>query len=473
MAFGCLLMTFCAHLYAGNLMLNELLKPPEISASPEEFQPIKKKFTGKRISLNFQDIQVRAVLQLLGDFSGVNIVVNGAIDGNITLRLNNVPWDQALDLILSTHGLDKRQVGNVILIDKETAFLARETQALKERRTAEKLAPVRSQLIQINYAKASDIATMLKDKTNSLLSGQGALSIDLRTNTIWLQDTAEQIEQIRRLIKQLDVPVRQVLIEARIVTMNKNCSEDLGVRWEVSQPTHLSGTLPGATGLAKGLLPANVPIAERLNLDLGILPVNGTPASVGIALAKLGNGILLDLELSALESEGRAEIIASPRLMTTNQQSATIKQGEDIPYQQSTSSGATSVAFKEAVLSLKVTPQITPDGKLLMDLEINQDEDSGNRVQGVPIILTKSITTNVLVNNGQTLVLGGIYKQDKSKNITRVPFLGALPVVGKLFSRTETRLKNEELLIFITPRIINNNSLPQVSRKEQRFKVND
>lgn len=429
--------------------------------TPEEEQQAKLKkkvFTGKRISLNFQDIQVRAVLQLLADFTGINIVASDAVKGSITLRLNDVPWDQALDIILTTQGLDKRQVGNVILIDQTKTFTARENEVLKEQQTAKKLAPLRSELIQLNYAKAADIATMLKDKTNSLLSERGTLSVDVRTNTIWLQDTGSKIEEVAELVKQLDIPVKQVMIEARIVTVTKDCEEDIGVRWGVSKPKHLSGTLEGATKLDQGIPAPNVPIPERLNLDLAALPLTGLqPASVGIALAKLGGGVLLDLELSALQSEGRAEIIASPRLMTTNQQSAVIKSGQDIPYQESTSSGATSVAFKEAVLSLKVTPQITPDSKLLMDLEINQDEDSGQRVQGVPIILTKSITTNVLVNNGQTIVLGGIYKQDQNNNIERIPFLGKLPVVGILFSRTQATLRKEELLIFITPRIITNN----------------
>jgi type IV pilus assembly protein PilQ len=443
-----------------------------LSSDEAQAAKLKKKvFLGKRISLNFQDIQVRAVLQLLADFTGVNIVVSDAVAGSITLRLNDVPWDQALDIILTTQGLGKRQLGNVMLIDKASAFVARETEELKEQIAARKLAPLRSELLQINYAKAVDIATMLKDKTNSLLSERGTLSVDVRTNTIWLQDTGAQIEEIRELVKQLDIPVKQVVIEARIVDVTKQCEEDLGVRWGISKPTHLSGTLAGANQLAQGVAPADVtPLAERLNLDLVALPTAGTPASIGIALAKLGDGVLLDLELSALESEGKAEIIASPRLMTTNQQSAVIESGEDIPYQQATSSGATAVAFKKAVLSLKVTPQITPDGKLLMDLVITQDADSGQRVQGVPIILTKSIQTNVLVNNGQTIVLGGIYKADKNNTVTRIPFLGGLPVVGHLFSRTHITSDNEELLIFITPRIITNNlSITAIEGTQQNF----
>lgn len=441
-----------------------------LTAEEIQQEKLKKRvFTGKRISLNFQDISVRSVLQLLADFTGINIVVSDAVQGNITLRLNDLPWDQALDIILTTQNLDKRQVGNVILIDKADNLAKRETLELQEQQAAKKLAPIRSELLQINYAKAADIAVMLKDKTNSLMSERGTLSVDTRTNTIWLQDTGDKLDEIRELVNQLDIPVKQVVIEARIVNMTKDCAEDLGVRFGVSKPSHLSGTLEGANGLAQGTAPADVPIPDRLNVDLGALPVDGTPASIGIALAKLGGGVLLDLELSALQSEGRAEIIASPRLMTTNQQAAVIESGEDIPYQESTSSGATAVAFKKAVLSLKVTPQITPDGKLLMDLQINQDSDSGRRVQGVPIITTKSIATNVLVNNGQTIVLGGIYKQDKNNTVVRVPFFGQLPVVGNLFKRTSTSTKNEELLIFITPRIIANSlSITTVEGRPER-----
>lgn len=439
----------------------------------EEVQQAKLKkqvFTGKRISLNFQNISIRAVLQLLADFTGVNMVVSDKVQGDITLRLNDIPWDQALDIILTTQGLDKRKTDNVMLIDTKVSMDKMEEDQLKSQQTIEKLEPIRSDLLQINYAKATDIAILVKDKQNSLLSPRGKISVDARTNTIWIQDTGTKIEEVRELIKQLDIPVKQVLIEARIVEVNKDFSQDIGIRWGVSRPTHLSGTLEGANALQlpSGIAnPASIPVAQRLNLDLGastVLP----PASVGIALAKLGDNILLDLELSALESEGRAELISSPRLITTNQQAAVIESGREIPYQESTSSGATAVAFKKAVLSLKVTPQITPDNKILMDLQINQDADSGERVLGVPIILTKQIQTNVLVNNGQTIVLGGIYKQDKNKSINRIPFFGELPVVGVLFRNKQIILKNEELLIFITPRIITNSlSITTIEGREK------
>jgi type IV pilus assembly protein PilQ len=314
--------------------------------------------------------------------------------------------------------------------------------------------PMHFELIHLKYAKATELAAMLKDKSNTLLSEQGAFNIDPRTNTLWLQDTAARIRVIHALIEQLDVPTKQVIIEARIVNINKNCAEDLGVRFGISKSTYLSGTLMGVNRAAQGDILTSIPIPERLNIDLSAIPLDASPASVGIALAKLSEHVLLDLELSALESEGQAKIVASPKLVATNQQPAVIESGEDIPYQEAMRSGATAVAFKKAVLRLKVTPQITPDGKLLMDLAINQDSDSGRRVQGVPIILTKLIETSVLVNNGQTIVLGGIYKQDRNNAISRVPFLGSLPIIGYLFSRKQVRIRNEELLIFITPRIM-------------------
>lgn len=429
--------------------------------TPDEIQQAKLKkkvFTGKRISLNFQNINIRAVLQLLADFTGINIVVSDKVQGSITLRLNDIPWDQALDIILTTQGLDKRQTANVMLIDTKASLDKMEEQQLKSQQIIQRLEPTRSELLQINYAKASDIAILIKDKQNSLLSEKGKISVDMRTNTIWIQDSGTKIEEVRELIQQLDVPVKQVLIEARIVEVSKDFTQDLGIRWGVSKPKHLSGTLAGANQMEQGIAPANVlPYNKRLNLDLVAAPATAmAPASVGIALAKLGDNILLDLELSALESEGRAELISSPRLITTNQQPAVIDSGQEIPYQEATSSGATAVAFKKAVLSLRVTPQITPDNKILMDLKINQDTASQQLFNGVPAILTKEIQTNVLVSNGQTIVLGGIYQQDKTKSITRIPFFGQLPVVGNLFRNTQVSLRNDELLIFITPKIITN-----------------
>ncbi len=424
----------------------------------------KKVYTGKPISLNFQNIPIRSVLQLLADFTGINMVISDKVTGNITLRLNKTPWDQALDIILATNSLDKRQSGNVMWVAPTIDLMKQEREQLKSQQEATNLAPLRSELLQLNYAKAVDMAALLKDKNTSLLSKRGAISVDVRTNTLWIQDTGAQIEEIRELIKRLDIPVRQVQIESRIVNVSREAIEDLGIRFGISKPQALSGSLSGANQIAQGVYAQNqtplastsnvTPFTDRLNVDLPALAVNA--ATVGLAVAKLGNGILLDLELSALESIDKAEIIASPRLMTVNQQPAMIESGEEIPYQESTSSGATAVAFKKAVLSLKVTPQITPDNKLLMELQINQDEPSGRVVNGVPAIATKQIQTNVLVENGQTVVLGGIYRQDKNNTLARVPLLGELPLVGSLFRNTRARIRNEELLIFITPRIITN-----------------
>lgn len=417
-------------------------------------QKLKKKvFTGKRISLNFQDIPIRSVLQLLAEFTGINMVVSDSVNGNITLRLNNIPWDQALDIILTTRSLGKRRTGNVMLIAPNQEILAREEAALKSQEEVKKLAPVRSDLLQINYAKAAEIASLLKDKNSNFLSERGKISVDTRTNTIWIQDTGAKIEEIRSLIAKLDIPVKQVLIESRIVLVTKDFEQDLGIRFGVSRPTHLSGTLEGASEMANGIDPASVPVGQRLNLDL--TAPNVSAATVGIALAKLGNNVLLDLELSALEVEGKGEVVSSPRLITSNQQPAVIESGDEIPYQEATSSGATAVAFKKAVLSLKVTPQITPDNKIMMDLQINQDS-RGEVVNRVPSIQTRSIQTNVLVDNGQTLVLGGIYKQEKKDTINRIPLLGELPALGYLFRNRQILSKNEELLIFITPKIITN-----------------
>ena len=437
-----------------------------LSAAEAKKAKLKKEiFSGKRISLNFQNIKIRAVLQLLAEFTGINMVVSDSVSGNITLRLNNIPWDQALNIILTTRGLGKRKLGDVLLIAPAEELAKRERAQLLAQQQSKELAPLRSELIQVNYAKAADLAELIKDKNNSLMSKRGTLSVDVRTNTIWLQDTDLHIEEIENLVKKLDVPVKQVLIESRIVIVNKDFEQDIGIRFGVTRPTHLSGTLEGANAMQHvgdaGTLDtpaANVPLADRLNVDLAAAPLLGNPASIGIALAKLGEGILLDLELSALESEGQAEIISSPRLITADQQEATIESGEEIPYQESTSSGATSVAFKKAVLSLNVTPQITPDDRLILKIKVNQD--SRGEPTGVfgapPAIDTKSIETNVLVDNGQTIVLGGIYKQEKNNLVNRVPFLGKLPVVGVLFRQKQNIVKHEELLIFITPKIIRN-----------------
>ncbi|MBS0358192.1 MAG: type IV pilus secretin PilQ [Proteobacteria bacterium] len=406
------------------------------------------------VSLNFQDMNVRTALQFLADFKELNLIVSDSVKGNVTSRLNNVPWEQTLDIILKTQGLDKRQIGNVLWVASKPEILEYERQEIENKNQIEEFQPSHSEWIQINYAKASDIAQFLKEKGNALLSADGSVNVDARTNSLWIHDRVKKIENIRHLVYKLDVPSRQVLIEARIVIVDKAFEKDLGVRFGMSDSSHFSSTLDGTDSLSQGNSSSAAKLKKRLNLDLPALPSSSTPATVGFALAKLGKDILLDLELSALESEGRGEIISSPRLVTANQQEAVIQAGEEIPYQQSTPTGATSTAFKKAVLSLRVTPQITSDNKIILDLVVNQDEPAPQVFNGVPAIKTKEIQTKVLVDNGQTLVLGGIYKQAKRSDVKQVPVLGSLPVVGFLFRSESTDNAREELLIFVTPKII-------------------
>lgn len=420
----------------------------------------KKVYSGKRISLNFQNISVRAVLQLIAEFTKQNIVVSDDVNGKITLHLNKVPWDQALAIIMKTRGLSKRKMGDVILVAPSEEISNREKSEIAAIEQSKELAPLLSELMQINYAKASEISALLVNKDVTMLSSRGSLSVDARTNAIWIQDTASKLAELKALIKKLDVPVRQVLIEARVVIINRNFEQDLGIRFGVTKPDSLSGTIAGANEVAGGTAPSattttvnGVP-TNRLNLDLAAAPTTGTAASIGLALAKLGHGVLLDLELSALEIEGKGEVISSPRLITANQQEATIEAGEEIPYLEASSSGAATIAFKKAVLKLQVTPQITPDNKIILDLKVNQDTTSATLFNGVPAILTKQIQTNVLVSNGQTVVLGGIYKQDKTQSVNRIPFLGEMPFIGPLFRNKQQVVKKEELLIFITPKVI-------------------
>ena len=328
-------------------------------------------YTGERLSLNFQDIPVRAVLQLLAEFTGINIVASDSVRGNITLRLNNIPWDEALAIILRTQGLTKREVGSVLMIAPSEEVAAREKEDLESRKEVKALEPLTTELIRLNYAKAADISTLLKDKSASLLTARGNVTVDTRTNTLLIQDTLESVIRAQELITRLDIPVKQVLIEARIVNVDTNFEKDLGIQFGATKPNHVSGTLDGSNLMQSNVLNGdnpllNVPVADRLNVNLPAAPEAGVAGSIGIALARLGRGYLLDLEISALESEGAGELISSPRLVTADQEEAFIEQGEEIPYQEATSSGATSVEFKKAVLALRVTPQITPDGNVIL-----------------------------------------------------------------------------------------------------------
>ncbi len=418
------------------------------------------KFTGEKLSLNFQDIEVRSVLQLIADFTDLNLVASDTVSGRITLRLKNVPWDQALELILKTKGLDKRQVGNVLLVAPAAEIAAREKLELENQKQISELAPIRTEFIQIRYASATELFELFNNtgSDQSMLSDRGSVIVDERTNSIILSDTADRLEEFRRVIAQLDVPVRQVLIEARIVTASDTFSQELGIRWgggaiKNNGPSILKygGSLETLSELQDAVVNGSGTVTSPGNLvvDLGVSGPGTTSFGIGIT----GEGYLLDLELSALASEGHAEVVARPKVITADKSTATIESGVEIPYQEATSSGATSTSFKDAVLSLEVTPQITPDNRIIMQLNVKQDT-VGQVFNGVPSINTNEIETQVLVNDGQTLVLGGIFQTDKNISTTKTPFLGDLPYIGRLFRRTLERDDKQELLIFITPRII-------------------
>ncbi|CCQ10811.1 Type IV pilus biogenesis protein PilQ [Pseudoalteromonas luteoviolacea B = ATCC 29581] len=413
-----------------------------------------KTYRGQPITLNFQDIPIRSVLQIIADTNNFNLVTSDSVSGNITLRLDGVPWDQALDVVLRVKGLDKRSDGAILMVAPSEELAAREAKELQTQKQVEELEPLYSEYIQLNYAKAEEFADLLKTDINSIISSRGSVSVDKRTNTLLIKDTSRSIESVRRMVETLDVPVKQVVIESRMVTVRDNVQEDLGIRWGFSDQQGsdaIAGTLAGANTLSNGNIPA---LADRLNVNL---PVNQPAGSIGMHVAKLADGTLIDLELSALEQENKGEIIASPSITTANQKKARIEQGTEIPYVESASSGATTVTFKKAVLSLEVTPQITPDNKIILDLLITQDT-RGDVVQtptgSAVAINTQKIQTQVLVENGQTVVLGGIYQQQIVNAVKKVPLLGDLPYVGTLFRNTSEFNEKKELLIFVTPKIL-------------------
>jgi len=432
--------------------------------SQEEQEELKKKkfgYTGERLSLNFQNIEVRAVLQLIADFTGLNLVASDTVGGSVTLRLKNVPWDQALDIILKAKGLGMRQAGNVMMVGPQEEIAAREKLELESARQVEELAPLRTEFVQINYAKAADLAALIQSGDNSLLSDRGNVSIDSRTNTLIVQDVASSLEAIRGMVSKLDIPIRQVMIESRIVNADESFTRDLGVQFgyskHSSQASQATGELFAAGGgTVPGFRDFGAPTAfNRGGADdlLVSLPVAGATSGIGLAVGKIGS-YLLQLELSALLAEGRGEDIASPKVITSNQTEAVIESGVEIPFQEASSSGATSVSFKKAVLSLRVTPQITPDDRILLDLNVTQDTRGSPDVLGVPPINTRNISTQVLVDNGETVVLGGVYSQVDRTSSDRVPFFGELPVLGFLFKKTRVENSRAELLIFVTPKII-------------------
>ena len=414
---------------------------------------------GKLISINFQDIPVRSVLQLIADYNEFNLVVSDSVVGNLTLRLDGVPWQQVLDIILQVKGLDKRVEGNVIIVAPKQELDSREKQQLEKARLAEELGDLHSEIININFAKASDIAEMIGGEGPlSMLSQRGSISVDERTNSLLIRELPDNISVIRHIIAALDIPVKQVQIEARIVAVNEGNLDELGVRWGFTS-TNGDNTVGGSIEsnlFQAGLLnESTLPVDDFLNVNLAATSANAS--SIAFQVAKLGSDLLLDLELSALQRESKAEIISSPRLITTNKKPAYIEQGTEIPYLESSSSGATSVSFKKAVLSLKVTPQITPDNRLVLDLSVTQDRPGEVVKTGTGeavAINTQRIGTQVLVNNGETVVLGGIFQHSISNTVDKVPLLGDLPLLGVLFRRSYEQVGKSELLIFVTPKVV-------------------
>ncbi|ANQ18153.1 type IV pilus secretin PilQ [Vibrio natriegens] len=421
---------------------------------------------GKLISINFQDIPVRNVLQLIADYNQFNLVVSDSVEGNLTLRLDGVPWQQVLDIILQVKGLDKRVDGNVILVAPTDELDLREKQQLEKQQLEEEMGELSSEIIKVNFAKASDIAEMINGEGNiSMLSERGSMTIDERTNSLLVRELPENILVIRDIIESLDIPVKQVQIEARIVTVSEGNMDELGIRWGFSS-INGNNTVGGSIennlatiGLYEGDGEegegGSVGIDDFLNVNLAA--TNPSATSIAFQVAKLGSDTLLDLELSALQQESKAEIISSPRLITTNKKPAYIEQGTEIPYLESSSSGATTITFKKAVLSLKVTPQITPDNRLVLDLSVTQDRPGQVVKTGTGeavTIDTQRIGTQVLVNNGETVVLGGIFQHSITNSVDKVPLLGDLPLLGALFRRSYEKVGKSELLIFVTPKVV-------------------
>ncbi|QXI12430.1 type IV pilus secretin PilQ family protein [Pseudomonas zeae] len=415
-------------------------------------------YVGEKLSLNFQDIDVRSVLQLIADFTNLNLVASDTVQGGITLRLQNVPWDQALDLVLKTKGLDKRKIGNVLLVAPADEIAARERQELESQKQIAELAPLRRELLQVNYAKAADIAKLFQSVTSAeaKIDERGSITVDERTNNIIAYQTQDRLDELRRIVAQLDIPVRQVMIEARIVEANVDYDKSLGVRWGGSIQNkgnwNTSGVSNGTSSTigTPGSTSTNSPF-----VDMGTV---GNTSGIGIAF--ITDNVLLDLELTAMEKTGNGEIVSQPKVVTSDKETAKILKGTEIPYQEASSSGATSVSFKEASLSLEVTPQITPDNRIIMEVKVTKDEpDYLNKVQDVPPIKKNEVNAKVLVNDGETIVIGGVFSNTQSKVVDKVPFLGDVPYLGRLFRRDVVSEKKSELLVFLTPRIMNNQAI--------------
>lgn len=417
-------------------------------------------YSGEKLSLNFQDIDVRSVLQLIAGFTNLNLVASDTVQGGITLRLQNVPWDQALDLVLKTKGLDKRRIGNVLLVAPADEIAARERQELESQKQIEELAPLRRELLQVNYAKAADIAKLFQSVTSAeaKVDERGSITVDERTNNIIAYQTQDRLDELRRIVAQLDIPVRQVMIEARIVEANVDYDKSLGVRWGGSIQNKGNWNTSGVSNGANGSTTIGTPGSTSTNTPFVDLGAAGNTSGIGIAF--ITDNVLLDLELTAMEKTGNGEIVSQPKVVTSDKETAKILKGTEIPYQEASSSGATSVSFKEASLSLEVTPQITPDNRIIMEVKVTKDEpDYLNKVQDVPPIKKNEVNAKVLVNDGETIVIGGVFSNTQSKVVDKVPFLGDVPYLGRLFRRDVVSEKKSELLVFLTPRIMNNQAI--------------
>ncbi|GHB20454.1 fimbrial protein [Salinicola rhizosphaerae] len=412
-------------------------------------------YTGKRITLDFQDIAVRDVLSIIADVSGLNVVASDSVQGNVTLNLKDVPWDQALALVLQSRGLASRREGDVMMVAPAGELASLQQQTLQSRQQSAQLAPVTTEFIQIRYAKAETLASMLRGGEGiGLMSDRGRVTVDPRTNTLILQDTRDQLEAIKRTIEHLDIPVRQVQIEARIVIARDSATHELGVNWGLSGNGGRHFDFSGAADGNASTVPTTSDDPDSYGGGLAVDLGNATNPSSAFSFGYLSGDVLIDLELRALESEGKSQTISQPKVITANQRTAVIKQGQEVPYQEASSSGATTTEFKEAVLSLEVTPQITPDDRIIMDLKVNNDDISDTRYDGAPAIDTNEIETQVLVNNGETVVLGGILTSEQLRTLFKTPVLGDIPILGNLFRYTQESNEKVELLVFITPKII-------------------
>lgn len=417
-------------------------------------------YSGEKLSLNFQDIDVRSVLQLIADFTDLNLVASDTVSGNITLRLQNVPWDQALDLVLKTKGLDKRKVGNVLLVAPADEIAARERQELEAQKQIAELAPLRRELIQINYAKASDMAELFQSVTSADGSSdsRGSVTVDDRTNSIIAYQTQERLDELRRIVAQLDVAVRQVMIEARIVEANVDYDKALGVNWRGARVGDNNFVVSGAAGNRVGApgFGQNAGVQNPTNSLGTFVDMGAVGRTSGFGIGFITDNTILDLELSAMEKTGNGEVVSQPKVVTSDKETAKILKGSEIPYQEASSSGATATSFKEAALSLEVTPQITPDNRIIMEVKVTKDAPNFDRaVNGVPPIDKNEVNAKVLVSDGETIVIGGVFSNTQTKSVDKVPFLGELPYLGRLFRRDVVRDQKSELLVFLTPRIVN------------------